>query len=615
MKPMERGKLQVLFHFLPGKTFDWQDGIAICKVSEIEGKENTSLSKKYILQEVKRLVHGWPQDRRRFFPDLDNEDSYILLEPKRVISEIFPLVFECSHCHRITQFFDTTDFRRQGNTVKCRHCQGTLIQIHHVLIHECGEIAPLSIPSCPTHGRTHIRLDDRASQTYSNFRWVCRACGDRVLNVPLQRTCGCSYNLPKKIMRPVVHRASTAYFPWNVTVVNIPGGNLVELQTDESYPKLLLAAHIQLFDHPTKKIAEFATDQNGLQSEQSLADLERMLMGLPEDRRAMFLSQIDKMKEEIRERGESERKRIINEVDQIRGGHEIAEEAVKELIEFVYARESYKTVTFDKLVSIFSQRYPQELPKIEKYKSETIKMGFSDVQLVENFPIANVMVGYTRLERDKEKSVLRSFPMFNTKQPLYVNSLETEAVIFSLDPIRVLAWLEKNQIELNFSGNRDRKTVSAWFVDNIREVDRFGEINDSSPLTEYVIGLLHTMSHVLIRQAAVLSGFERNSLSEYLFPKMLSFAVYANSLQAATMGGLHSLYEQNFDQWLREALLQGQTCIYDPVCIEKIGACHSCLHLAETSCRHANRVLSRKWLFGGKDDYWGNEIIGYWEKF
>lgn len=608
---MDRGRIQVLFHFLPGKTFDWEKGIAICKVSEIEGTENKTISKKYVLEEAAKVIGGWPQERRRFFPDFKNTDSYILVEPERVIADVFPLLFECKGCKRVKQFTSAQDFRNQGNTLGCKKCGQAMIQIHHVLVHECGEIAPLYVPSCPLHGKDDMMLDDRGSQTYSNFKWVCKVCNNPI-NIGLNRSCTCTYkNLKNKRMVPAVHRSSNAYIPLNITLVNIQDDKLEALLKDESHPEILLAAHLGLFNHPNTKVAELLADDNS-SSNNHVEELMRMIQSLPESMRAGHLQMLEQLKNDISTNSVSERQRIINEIKVVIKDWTISPSAVRELLEFVYPMENYSIVSFEKLKEQFLLKYPEELPRIDKYKNEVTKRGFSRIELIQNFPVLNVMLGYTRLERDKDSSVIRSFPNIDGKQPFYINSLETEAIMFTLDPLRVLEWLERNNPNFKYQGVRDNKHVKAWFVQNISEIDKFGEVTEKSAISEQVIGLVHSMSHALIRQASVLSGFDRGSMSEYLFPKMLSFAIYANSQQAATMGGMHSMFEQSLEKWLRDTYINGNKCVYDPVCHEHNGACHSCLYLAETSCRHANRTLSRNLLFGGAAD---NHMIdvGYWE--
>jgi hypothetical protein len=127
-----------------------------------------------------------------------------------------------------------------------------------------------------------------------------------------------------------------------------------------------------------------------------------------------------------------------------------------------------------------------------------------------------------------------------------------------------------------------------------------------------VFGLLHTLSHLSVRQAALLCGLDRTSLSEYILPRAVSFALYCNHRFGATIGALTAMFEQSLCEWLH-AVREMRRCVYDPVCRDRTGNCHACTHLAETSCRFFNLNLSRAFLFSGRDSELGEIPIGYFD--
>jgi len=135
-------------------------------------------------------------------------------------------------------------------------------------------------------------------------------------------------------------------------------------------------------------------------------------------------------------------------------------------------------------------------------------------------------------------------------------------------------------------------------------------IHSDNPQPRMVFGLLHTLCHLCIRQAALLCGLDRTSLAEYILPRALSFALYCNHRFGATIGALVSLYEQSLYEWLN-AVRENRRCVYDPACVDHGGSCHACTHLAETSCRFFNLNLGRAFLFGGYDSELGNIQYGY----
>ena len=63
--------------------------------------------------------------------------------------------------------------------------------------------------------------------------------------------------------------------------------------------------------------------------------------------------------------------------------------------------------------------------------------------------------------------------------------------------------------------------------------------------TYYVYNLIHTISHALLKNAGILSGLEKNSLSEMIFPNLATIFIYANTTQGIPLGALSGMFEQN----------------------------------------------------------------------
>ena len=152
----------------------------------------------------------------------------------------------------------------------------------------------------------------------------------------------------------------------------------------------------------------------------------------------------------------------------------------------------------------------------------------------------------------------------------------------------------------------------AYFVQLFDDVRLRQTLLADRPEARLVFGLIHSFSHLCVRQAALLCGLDATSLSEYIFPRTLAFALYCNHRFGATIGALTALYEQSLAEWLN-AVRSVRRCVYDPVCYDREGNCHACSHLAETSCRFFNLNLNRAFLFGGPDPVLNKTIIGYFD--
>lgn len=132
--------------------------------------------------------------------------------------------------------------------------------------------------------------------------------------------------------------------------------------------------------------------------------------------------------------------------------------------------------------------------------------------------------------------------------------------------------------------------------------------NPAFPVPRYV--LLHTLSHLLIRQVSLECGYSSASIRERLYvgtstkPAAGILLSTAASDSEGTLGGLVALGKARFlGRLLDNALEEARRCSSDPLCSEHVpaegsdelhaAACHACLFASETSCETNNRWLDR----------------------
>ena len=124
--------------------------------------------------------------------------------------------------------------------------------------------------------------------------------------------------------------------------------------------------------------------------------------------------------------------------------------------------------------------------------------------------------------------------------------------------------------------------------------------------------LVHTLSHILIRQLSLDSGYSSSSVRERLYVRggddpMAGLLLYtATSDSDGSLGGLvDQAKPDRLGPLMRGALREASRCAQDPLCggLDVGGsahmngsACHACLLLAETSCEAVNRLLNRSVL-------------------
>ena len=141
--------------------------------------------------------------------------------------------------------------------------------------------------------------------------------------------------------------------------------------------------------------------------------------------------------------------------------------------------------------------------------------------------------------------------------------------------------------------------------------DRNMEGDTPFPGSRYV--LLHTLSHALMRQLCLGSGYSSTSLRERIYSRnengqnMAGILIYTSTPDSeGSLGGLVELGKtEKFEEVLFHALEEAKFCSGDPLCSEHkpdaVGdlngaACHACQLAAETSCEKSNRFLDRAFL-------------------
>src|SRR5258708_9869816 len=127
-------------------------------------------------------------------------------------------------------------------------------------------------------------------------------------------------------------------------------------------------------------------------------------------------------------------------------------------------------------------------------------------------------------------------------------------------------------------------------------VDRFLErlpVGTSPKVYFYLYTLLHSFSHLLMKQIAEYSGLDLGSLSEYIFPADGAFVVYRSGT-TMDLGNLSAMWRNSGSAMLTAMLAARATqCGTGSLCTQRGGACPDCLMVPETSCIASNKLLSR----------------------
>jgi len=620
---MTRGKQQILFDYLPDKTFDFDKSNRLAQVISIRGIEQIELNLDLVLQAVERYASAWQQNLARAF-HRPRQDQFVLLQPTRVYSRTYPKVLWCQEkaCGRVF------DYNGRGQLPSnCQTCRkGRLIQLRWIKVHRCGNIEELTPPyRCQKCGATsgQFSLDTRGSERIAGFRWICHKC-NQATNLfggycgacDWQEMTGATDTFLKR-MNIEVHRAGRTYYPHYVELLNQPGTEMNAFLNMDDWPLVAAAAFLELPQTQGLPLMGFAKQRS--QNHQARFELSKdeedqlRAMGHTDAQIELYRQMQEKLKGNLqtapRDQSTTDISRIL--VQQTGVSEQIWREAGQEMLEAVLPTETGQTQELFRLDS----------PSLNQQTACGIarRMGIERLTLTTDFPMTLATFGFSRVAYEPNECQLNSFPPHNDHQgkfPIFVDVVQADAIIVRLDAERVWRWLEANYFSPALPKNAidPDRARQAYFVQMFNNIPLRQRLTRDEAISRMVFGLLHTMSHLFVRRASLLCGLDRTSLAEYVLPRALTFAIYCRHRQGATIGALTSLFDSSLAEWLSQILSDTRRCIYDPVCHQQHGGnCHACTHLAETSCRFFNLNLGRSFLFGGRDDELERIHVGYFD--
>lgn len=391
--------------------------------------------------------------------------------------------------------------------------------------------------------------------------------------------------------------ANPVFYPQYVTVVNPPTrADYAMLDTDEVYPAAVAQALGSVppgLDGLRGAVNDAGTGEAEQRARQQLMQEFGFVEG-------------DPMLEELLTRRRQKRPEA-EDWTAVVASLNLDQESLTELghqcLELLLAREA-SPITIETLAAQAPNAALRALYET-RYLEVLRRYGFVEALMLRKFPLAFVVAGYTREEQTPSPGVQFNFFRGPTANfPMYGQRMETEGLLFRLDPARVVSWLVASGV-VDDPGAVD---PLRWLFGVMRPVRSIFDAPDDR-ITRAVLGLVHSISHRTLKAVSVRSGLAPESLSEYLMPHNLAFIVYADTRSEFVLGGLEHVFRNSLAESL-EALEENRRCVFDPPCNAHHGACAFCMFLSETSCERFNSALSRHYLFGGEDE--ATQWQGFW---
>jgi hypothetical protein len=252
--------------------------------------------------------------------------------------------------------------------------------------------------------------------------------------------------------------------------------------------------------------------------------------------------------------------------------------------------------------------------------------GIKNIYRLDTLKMTSVQVSYTRQEPiDKDYYLQDDLELRNTQGQIVkkrytskygakttkLPAIENmgEGIFFEFDIDLIETWINDNKNNLQARADAIQKNY-----DNTK----LSDFEQRNVTPKYL--LIHTFSHLIIKELEFLSGYPATSLKErlYIGDTMHGILIYTIAGAEGSYGGLVSLCDDSkIDAIIHSALERAKDCAADPICEHtdlngqgvggtNLAACYSCALLPETSCEEFNRFLDRKELVDNDFGFFNN---------
>lgn len=235
---------------------------------------------------------------------------------------------------------------------------------------------------------------------------------------------------------------------------------------------------------------------------------------------------------------------------------------------------------------------------------DSIKPFFHKIQQVETLGITSTQINFSRVTMPQPKNVNGHIEYPNRMKifegapedvlVMPANQTFGEGLFFSFNEEKIKEWLETNEKELKSRYKEDDNHEQ--FYDNLYQEMKLGGFAK--------FYLLHTFSHVILKELEFSCGYPTASLKERLYfsDRMCGVLIYTADGAEGSMGGLVWQGQPKLiENIILSAMHRALNCSSDPICWENedqlnYAACFSCSMVSETSCEKRNLGLDRRAL-------------------
>ena len=275
-----------------------------------------------------------------------------------------------------------------------------------------------------------------------------------------------------------------------------------------------------------------------------------------------------------------------------------------------YRHDEYKFITEkdtpvrieDKLIfnKIDSSFFQNELIK-SIYKMDKIKITSVQTSYTRQEPIStNSFLEDEDAETITPKSITKKFTSNYGVNTKYLPAVESfgEGIFFKFSNDLLDKWISNNP--------KIQERIDIIIGNHSYLESNFNEDLIINP--KYI--LIHTFSHLIIKELEYLCGYPSTSIQERLYIdndlEMNGVLIYTIAGSEGSYGGITSICDDDkIGKLIESAMIRATDCATDPICYHTQGqgvanlnlsACFSCTLLPETSCEMFNCYLDRRIL-------------------
>lgn len=235
---------------------------------------------------------------------------------------------------------------------------------------------------------------------------------------------------------------------------------------------------------------------------------------------------------------------------------------------------------------------------------ESLIPYFHKIQQVETLGVTSTQINFSRVTMPQPRMVegrieypnrMKIFKE-NPDEVLVMPANQTfgEGLFFSFNDNQIIKWLQTYDTSLKARYSADANHEQLY--------DGFYQKMERGGFAKFY--LLHTFSHILLKELEFSCGYPTASIKERLYysDRMCGVLIYTADGAEGSMGGL--VWQGQpvlIEKIIINALKRALNCSSDPICWEgeekpNYAACFSCAMVSETSCEERNLGLDRRIL-------------------